>query len=165
MSRTWVPLLLAGLVLIFAGCEGDTGPTGPEGPKGLTGTSGQNGTDGTDGQDGQPGPNMLVAYGFVDDNTLPASILGLGPVGVVCTCTEPGVAGYYRVTLTGTFPAAEGVLLVTPSTGTTGGIIQDTFAVGDISSWSATQIVFDAQVYSPTYGNIREDFAFVVLGL
>ena len=81
------------------GIQGVKGDTGDQGPQGMQGTQGAQGIE------GEPGPNMIVAMGFVDyDGNLSQGYN-------VTSATWDGT--YYRITLKG-ITYADQVTVVTP---------------------------------------------------
>ena len=87
------------------GVKGDTGDQGPQGMQGTQGAQGIQGIQGVQGIEGEPGPNMIVAMGFVDyDGNLSQGYN-------VTSATWDGT--YYRITLKGITYAGQ-VTVVTP---------------------------------------------------
>ena len=138
-------------VVAFVACEGEQGTAGLTGPAGA------------DGQDGQDGDNVILAFGDIDLNstTATSSVLSSGPAGVVVSLLVNGT-GDVTVTVTGTFPATEGTLIVSASSSFG---VNNTTPNGEVTSWSTSQIVFNVLIRAiPTGTPAQDDFSFVILG-
>jgi hypothetical protein len=110
---------------------------------------------------------MVLAYGRVEGTQAVPDVSGLGPMGLLCDCARMST-GHYTVTIFGRFPVTEGILLVSSTSGTQGDYLDDNLTSGEISSWTATRIVFNVQTMDNDYdGYMPEDsdFAFVVMRL
>ena len=143
-----LPLLAALLTIVsLVGCEGDTGPMGPPGPIGPT------------GQNGQPGPSVALFFAVIDGTVDPAGVTSSWPSDVTIAVADAGT-GIWDVTLTGTFPAAQGTVLST---------MADASAARSLTtlmtSWDTTTIVFRVGVWNVIDSMfIDARLSFVVLG-
>jgi hypothetical protein len=120
-----------------------------KGDRGDAGIQGLQGATGVDGTDGEPGPNMIVAMGYVEgDGTL---IEGYK----VTSCSWNNTYLYYDIALTGiTYTVSGYVTVITPQTG----FNVDRFAY-DVGAGGHLQVRF----YSQTPSNIQSSFSFMVL--
>jgi len=149
-ARVLLVFVMLLCVIALVGCEGDTGPAGPAGPAGSQGAA---------GEDGLPGPAVILAFGHLDGDVDPVTVLSFWPADVTVTVADIGT-GLWDVTLTGTFPSTQGTVLGSNSDSSI-----DTALTAIIQSWSSTEIVFRVGAWS-ILGSAREDieFSFVVLG-
>ena len=136
-----LPLLLVILCMItFVGCEGDTGPAGPA---------------------GQDGDRSVLAFGDVDAAIGVVTLLSSGPAGVTVALTWLA-DNDIDITVTGSFPATQGVLLVSISSGDV--TRTNVFIAGTIMSWSTSQIDLNIKTLDIVTPTAVEDFSFAVLG-
>lgn len=162
LAKTLQIVLILVCVFAFVGCEG---PEGPAGPKGAQGPAGQ------DGEDGPPGPSTILAFGVIEVSAGVATVRDVSPLGVAAAVAHVNT-GRVLVTLTGSFPSEEPVIVASASgpSGGGGGSINvaadlDCYvgnAVG--SNCAANEIVFEVFVQNTAGIDIDEDFSFVVLG-
>jgi hypothetical protein len=150
------PAVISALVLMLAGCEGDTGPMGPAGADGLTGPQGPA------GENGENGENMILAYGQVDGTLATPTVSGIGPAGVTCSCTRFWT-GHIDITVNGNFPIEEGLLLVSPTSGTGGNSLDDNLVYANVTTWTETQIVVCVESQDNSGTQEDTDFAFVLM--
>lgn len=121
--------------------------TGPQGPQGETGDIG---ADGQDGADGEPGPNMIVAMGWVQTN----GTVNPGAYNVT-SCTWNGDSDRYEIALTGIdYAVGNYVTLATPVD-----LMVSCFAM--CSSGSGKLFVY---IHSLSGTLIQNPFSFMVLG-
>ena len=151
-TRALQLLLVLLCIIAFVGCEGEVGPAGPAGATGGTGPPGQD------------GDNVVLVYADmdvitgVDNGVVP---LGSGPVGVIVTGTFVST-GNYDVTITGSFPANTGVLMVSVASDQL--TLANVFIAASITSWSTTQIDITVDIRDSAGVVNDEDFSFVILG-
>jgi hypothetical protein len=84
-----------------------------------------------------------------------------GPPGVTVTYVNP-IQGTHDITVTGTFPASQGVLLVSYASGQS--TDPNEFIAATITSWTATQIDFTVLTVDSALNPWNEDFSFVIIG-
>lgn len=124
--------------------KGETGATG------AAGADGADGTPGADGQDGAPGPNMIVAMGWVQTN----GTVNPGAYNVT-SCTWNGDYDRYEIELTGIrYSVGNYVTLATPVD-----LMVSCFAM--CSSGSGKLFVY---IHSLSGTLIQNPFSFMVLG-
>lgn len=141
-------ILCLAMVVVLAGCEGDTGPAGPAGPQ------------------GPPGPSVILAYGTVDGA---GTVTVSGPTGVTAVGARSS-AGRYSVTVTGSFPTDEPSVIA--SVAGTGPGSLERFALADVDCYAgndvgapcaANEIVFEVFIANSAGTAVDEQFSYVVL--
>ena len=80
-------------------------------------------------------------------------------VNVACFCP---VQGTYEITITGSFPVAQGVLMVSIASGES--TTPDEFIAATITSWTTTQIKFTTLMVDSNGDPWSDDFSFIILG-
>ncbi|MBN2184852.1 MAG: hypothetical protein JW746_05950 [Candidatus Krumholzibacteriota bacterium] len=137
-ARTFQLLALLFLVVAMVGCEGAEGPAGAVGPE------------------GPPGPSVVLCMGEINCESTP-TVVSSWPSDVTIAISGSGI---YDITLTGTFPETEGILLTSNVDSNAARSI-----ASYITSWSTTTIVFRIGIW-----NILSDvfvdgeFSFIILG-
>jgi hypothetical protein len=96
----------------------------------------------------------------VDVGASTVSILSEGPSGVTTTGVRNG-SGDVSLTVTGTFPATQGTLLIASSSSVG---VNNTWSFGEITAWSTTQIDLDVFTIDFNGNAVQDDFSFAVLG-
>ncbi|MGH2571375.1 MAG: hypothetical protein ACRDGR_09125, partial [bacterium] len=115
------------------------------------------------GLDGTDATSAIVAFGSVDAFSDPQnpSVTSFGPGNVTVSVTNTAI-GRHTVTVDGTFPGEQPVLIV--SGAEAGTPAPNIVVTGDLLSWTTTSIAFNVSIWNTQAAVYVDDvFSFVLL--